>query len=86
MTIPETMVEAAARAYGGVLGKHFPHGRGYDQLSRQEIKIAHECALAALEAAGVGELIDACLLLKEATIVDTEVLAEDAAPYADEAA
>ncbi len=51
MKVTDAMVEAAARAYSAVLGSYFPNGRGYDQLSRQEIKIAHECARAAIEAA-----------------------------------
>ena len=40
-------IEVMARAYGRVLGEHFPHGRGYDDLSDDEIDIAHECAEAA---------------------------------------
>jgi len=50
MKVTDAMVEAAARAYGAVLGSHFPEGRGYDELMPGEIKIAHESARAALEA------------------------------------
>jgi hypothetical protein len=50
MKVTDAMVEAAARAYGAVLGSYFPEGRGYDELMPGEIKIAHESARAALEA------------------------------------
>jgi hypothetical protein len=51
MKVTDAMVEAAARAYGTELGSYFSNGRGYDQLSLQEIKIMHKWARAAIEAA-----------------------------------
>jgi len=50
MKVTDAMVEAAARAYGAVLGSHFYDGKRYDELMPNELDYVHICARAALEA------------------------------------